>query len=152
MALITKYDTPASLRDVPEGSSFYDLWHEFVNGVVSASPGSPWIDPVLVDPDIVTVRTLSWIGFPRATLTVGRRDDRAQGFVDAEEAGSEEAGWRPRQFEYFEWYTSRDAAGKVTKVAFSTETPQYFEKLAEVDKGPGGATLLRACGSGRAVG
>lgn len=134
MALITKYDTPASLRDVPEGSSFYDLWHEFVNGVVSASPGSPWIDPVLVDPDIVTVRTLSWIGFPRATLTVGRRDDRAQGFVDAEEAGSEEAGWRPRQFEYFEWYTSRDAAGKVTKVAFSTETPQYFEKLAEVDK------------------
>ena len=36
MALITKYDTPASLRDVPEGSSFYDDWHEFVNGAVSA--------------------------------------------------------------------------------------------------------------------
>ena len=38
MALITKYDTPASLRDVPEGSSFYDLWHEFVNGVGSPPP------------------------------------------------------------------------------------------------------------------
>lgn len=133
MALVTRYDTPAGLRDVPEGSSFYDAWHEFVNGRVSDSPGSPWIDPVLVDADVVTVRTLSWIGFPRATLTVDRRDDRAQGFADAEEAGATGA-WRPRQFEYFEWYTTRDATGKVTKVAFSTETPQYFERLAEVDK------------------
>ena len=133
MALVTRYDTPAGLRDVPEGSSFYDAWHGFVNGEVSDSPGSPWIDPVLVDADVVTVRTLSWIGFPRATLTVDRRDDRAQGFADAEEAGATGA-WRPRQFEYFEWYTTRDATGKVTKVAFSTETPQYFERLAEVDK------------------
>lgn len=133
MALVTRYDTPAGLRDVPEGSSFYDAWHEFVNGKVSDSPGSPWIDPVLVDADVVTVRALSWIGFPRATLTVDRRDDRAQGFADAEEAGATGA-WRPRQFEYFEWYTTRDATGKVTKVAFSTETPQYFERLAEVDK------------------
>lgn len=133
MALVTRYDTPAGLRDVPEGSSFYDAWHEFVNGQVSNSPGSPWIDPVLVDADVVTVRTLSWIGFPRATLTVERRDDRAQGFADAEEAGAT-GDWRPRQFEYFEWYTTRDATGKVTKVAFSTETPQYFELLAAVDK------------------
>ena len=133
MALVTRYDTPAGLRDVPEGSSFYDAWHEFVNGQVSDSPGSPWIDPVLVDADVVTVRALSWIGFPRATLTVDRRDDRAQGFADAEEVGATGA-WRPRQFEYFEWYTTRDATGKVTKVAFSTETPQYFERLAEVDR------------------
>lgn len=133
MALVTRYDTPAGLRDVPEGSSFYDAWHEFVNGQVSASPGPPWIDPVLVDADVVTVRNLSWIGFPRATLAVDRRDDRAQGFADAEEAGATGA-WRPRQFEYFEWYATRDATGKVTKVAFSAETPQYFELLAEVDK------------------
>ncbi|MGH3693897.1 MAG: hypothetical protein ACRDRX_07900 [Pseudonocardiaceae bacterium] len=133
MTLVTRYDTPAGLRDVPEGSSFYDAWHGFVNGEVSDSPGSPWIDPVLVDADVMTVRALSWIGFPRATLTVDRRDDRAQGFADAEDAGATGA-WRPRQFEYFEWYTTRDAAGKVTKVAFSTETPQYFELLAGVDK------------------
>lgn len=133
MALVTRYDTPAGLRDVPEGSPFYDAWHEFVNGEVSDSPGSPWIDPVLVAPEVVTVRALSWIGFPRATLTVDRRDDRAQGFADSEKAG-EEGAWRPRQVEYFEWYTTRNATGKVTKVAFSTETPQYFMELAKVDK------------------
>ena len=38
-----------------------------------------------------------------------------------------------RQFEYFEWHTTRDATGKVTKVAFSTETPEYFVELAKVD-------------------
>jgi hypothetical protein len=131
MALVTRYDTPARLRDVAEGSPFYDAWHEYVNGAVSAVQGAPWIDPVLVDVDVVAGRALSWIGFPRATLTVDRRDDRAQGFAEAEDAGGTD-GWRPRQFEYFEWYTTRDATGKVTKVAFSTETPQYFELLAAV--------------------
>jgi hypothetical protein len=111
-----------------------------VNGAVSRSAGPTWIDPVLVDVDVVTGRTLSWIGFPRATLTVDRRDDRVQGFAEAEDVGEagatpeEEDDFRPRQFEYFEWYTTRDATGKVTKVAFSTETPQYFELLAAVDR------------------
>jgi hypothetical protein len=132
MALVTRYETPAGLRDVAEGSPFYDDWHEFVNGSVSASQGAPWIDPVLVDVDVLTGRTLSWIGFPRATLTVDRRDDRAQAFAEAEDVGAT-GNWRPRQFEYFEWHTTRDATGKVTKVAFSTETPQYFELLAAVD-------------------
>jgi hypothetical protein len=74
----------------------------------------------------VTLRTLSWIGFPRNTLTVERRDDHTKGFMEAEDRGS--------QFEYFEWHTTRDATGKVTKVAFSTETPEYFALLAKVDK------------------
>lgn len=120
------WDTCALKNCNAPSASFYDDWHEFVNGVVSASSGPPWIDPVLVDPDVVTVRMLSWIGFPRQMLTVRRRDDRAQGFADAEE--------RPRQFEYFEWHTTRDATGKVTKVAFSTETPEYFVRLAQVDQ------------------
>jgi len=134
MALITRYDTPARLRDVAEGSQFYDDWHEYVNGAVSAVQDPLWIDPVLVDADVVTARTLSWIGFPRKTLTVEQRDDRSKAFFEAEEVGTS-PDWRPRQFEYFEWHTTRDATGKVTKVAFTTETPQYFELLAAVDQG-----------------
>ncbi len=125
MAVVTRYETPAALRDVPEGSGFYDAWHTVVDDAVSVPAASPWIDPVLVDPDVITVRMLSWIGFPRATLTVERRDDRTTGFVEAED--------RSRQFEYFEWHTTRDATGKVTKVAFTTETPEYFVELAKVD-------------------
>jgi hypothetical protein len=83
MALIARYDTPARLRDVPEESPFYDNWHGYVNGAVSLPSGPTWIDPVLVDVDVVTGRTLSWIGFPRRTLTVPQRDDRAQAFAVA---------------------------------------------------------------------
>jgi hypothetical protein len=92
----------------------------------------PWIDPTVVDAEVVSVRSLSWIGFPRASLTFDWRDNRALAFADAEEL-SGEAGFRPRQFEYFEWFTTRDTTGKVTKVTFSTETPEYWGKLAEAD-------------------
>jgi hypothetical protein len=139
MAKVIRYDTPASLRDVPEGSPFYDEWHKYVNDAVSRFTDAPWVDPVQVDAAVITGRTLSWIGFPRATMTVARRDERARGFADAEDAedptGSGPGGrWRPRQLEYFEWHTTRDWTGKVTKVTFSTETPKYFELLAEVDQ------------------
>ncbi|MGY1636880.1 hypothetical protein ACI78V_09525 [Geodermatophilus sp. SYSU D00742] len=135
MALLTRYDTPAGLRDLPEGSGFYEQWHEVVDRAVTPFSTGPWIDPTVVDPEVVAVRTLSWIGFPRASLTVQRRDDRAQAFEDAEEAGDAEVGFRPKQVEYFEWFTTRDReTGKVTKVTFSTESPEYFDKLAAVDR------------------
>lgn len=39
---MTRYDTPTSLRDMPAGSAFYDNWHAFIAGAISAStPGSP---------------------------------------------------------------------------------------------------------------
>jgi hypothetical protein len=133
VALIARYDTPARLRDVPGGSTFYDAWHETVSGMVSDPAAGPWIDPTVVDPQVVTVRPLSWIGFPRATLTVDRRDDRELAFAEAEDPGDGEQGLRPRQFEYFEWFTTRDASGKVTKVTFSTETPEYWSLLASTD-------------------
>ena len=134
MALVTRYDTPARLRDLPEDSSFYKTWHEVINSTVSAPSTGPWIDPTVTDPAIVSVRDLSWIGFPRASLTVRRRDDRARAFLDAEEAGGGEAGFRPQQVEYFEWFTTRNRdTGKVTKVTFSTESPEYFDKLAAAD-------------------
>ena len=134
MALITRYDTPAGLRDLPESSSFYDEWHEVVDEAVRPFTTGPWIDPTVVDPEVVTIRALSWMGFPRASLTVKRRDDRAQAFLDAEEADGGDGSFRPKQVEYFEWFTTRDReTGKVTKVTFSTESPQYFARLAAAD-------------------
>lgn len=36
------------------------------------------------------------------------------------------------QDEYVEWETEKDASGKVTKVTFTTEFPEYFQALAQV--------------------
>ena len=30
MPLVTRFDTPASLNDMPAGSVFYDNWHAFI--------------------------------------------------------------------------------------------------------------------------
>jgi hypothetical protein len=148
MPLLDRYDTPAGLRDAPEGSGFYRAWHEEVSMLVSGpapdpgvvpegrmrapasvqrtadqGPASQWFDPLAADADVVTVRQLSWIGFPRESLTVDHRDDRAAAFAEAET--------RQQQHEYFEWRTYRDDTDRVTKVVFVTEGPEYWRVLAE---------------------
>ena len=125
MTLLTRYDTPAGLRDVPDDSPFYDAWHDTVAGLVSGG-GGHWFDPLVSDAEVIGPRMLSWMGFPRQFMTVEHRDDRERAFdvVDPD---------RENQPEYFEWNTFRGAAGKVTKVVFVTETPEYWGVLAETE-------------------
>ena len=125
--LLTHYDTPAGLRDVPDGSRFYEAWHQMVNSIVSGSPNRQWFDPLGHEADFVASRSLSWMGFPRQSLTVTHRDDRQAAFQEAE--GQPET--REFQPEYFEWHTTRNPTdNKVTKVVFVTETPEYWKELA----------------------
>lgn len=127
MPLVNFFDTPARLRDVPfEASSFYPAWDRRVGEIVGQSFGQ-WIDP-RSDGDAAEVeaqRTLSWIGFSREQL-VRHRDDREAAFREADRD-------RENQPEYFEWHVSRNADGKITKVVFSVETPEYFEVMAETE-------------------
>ena len=40
MALITRFDTPASLRDLPADSVFYDKWHRYLfDSIPETTPG-----------------------------------------------------------------------------------------------------------------
>jgi hypothetical protein len=129
MALITRYQTPAGLSDLPAGSVFYDNWHTYLAGRLNAStPGSgggEFYDASEVDINIVGERNLTWMAFPRRILLPNRRDDRAGAFVNAED--------RDFQDEYCEWRTTR-TAGKITKVTFTTETPEYWERLWAVNR------------------
>lgn len=43
-------------------------------------------------------------------------------------------GSRDRQDEYCEWAVARDGNGKVTRVTFTSEVPEYFKALAEDDE------------------
>ena len=40
MALVTQFDTPASVRDAPAGSAFYTQWYSFVAGALTTINGS----------------------------------------------------------------------------------------------------------------
>ena len=88
MALITRFDTPASLRDAPAGSVFYSNWHNFVASRLSTTPGSgtavgEFYDASEVDVTVAAERNLVWMAFPRQVL-VDRRDDRGAAFSFAD--------------------------------------------------------------------
>jgi hypothetical protein len=130
MTIVTRYETPAALRDLPAGSPFYANWHSFIAGSLNAStPGSPageFYDASEVDVAIAAEHRITWMAFARDVLLPGRRDDRRSAFTVAES--------RDEQNEYCEWHVNKTAAGKIRKVTFVTETPEYWERLWAVDK------------------
>lgn len=125
MTLVTRFDTPASLRDLPAGSPFYDDWHAYLSGHIAAStPGSgggEFYNASLVNVDILAERSLVWMAFPRALMVVNHRDDRRASFIAGED--------RAVQEEYCEWRVTRNDDDKITRVVFVTETPEYWEQL-----------------------
>ena len=129
MALVTRFDTPASLRDLPAGHAFYTDWHNFLAGELTTTAGSgtatgEFYDASEINVDQIAEHTLVWMGFPR-TQIVNHRDDRQAAFI----AGDADVAARDPQNEYCEWYVRRNAAGKITKVTFVTETPEYWQRL-----------------------
>jgi hypothetical protein len=115
---------------MPVGSPFYDNWNNFLTGRIAAStPGSgggEFYDPTEVNVNVIAEHTLVWMGFPRALLVAGNRDDRRAAFIAGEN--------RDVQEEYCEWRTTRGDKDKITKVVFVTETPEYYEELWAVDR------------------
>lgn len=137
MSLLARYDTPASLRDMPVGSPFYDNWHNFIALRIAASTigtnGGEFYDATQTDVNILGEHTLVWMAFPRRVL-MPRRDDRTAAFIEADRTPGGDSGNRTVQDEYCEWRVERNPAGKITKVTFTTETPEYFEQLWAVDR------------------
>jgi hypothetical protein len=133
MALLPLFDTPASLRDAPAGSPFYTSWSNFIatrlSAVRSGDNGGAFYDPTETDVNVAATKTLTWIGFPRDVLLPGNRDNKpaAYAFADSDVA------FRDPQNEYFEWYVTRNRAGKITKLTFVTETPEYYQTLYNTD-------------------
>lgn len=133
MALVTRFDTPASLSDLPAGSPFYDNWHNFLASHLNTTAASgtafgEFYDASEVDVDALAERSLVWMAFPRQVLAA-HRDDRRAAFIEAD---SDVAGRDP-QNEYCEWHVTRNAAGKITRVVFVTESPEYWEHLWAAD-------------------
>lgn len=129
MALVTRFDTPASLRDLPAGHAFYTDWHNYLAGELSTRAGSgtatgEFYDASEINVDPIAEHTLVWMGFPR-TQIFNHRDDRRAAFI----VGDADVATRNLQNEYCEWYVKRNAAGKITKVTFVTETPEYWQRL-----------------------
>jgi len=137
MALLTQHDTPDSLRDLPPGSALYTNWHNYIAGkLLPSTPGTgggEFYDAFDTDVNPIGERSLVWMGFPRRVL-MPNRDNRTAAFTNADRTAAGDFGNRAVQDEYFEWRVTRNAAGKITRVVFTTETPEYWEAIAAVDR------------------
>lgn len=130
MALVDRYDTPGGERDAPDGSAFYQAWHDAVAELIwDATRGGKageFFDASVFDAEIAATRTTTWMAFPRSLLALTHRDNRQAAFM-----AGDLREFLGNQFEYCEWHTYRDHAGRITKVVFVTETPEYWGVLAE---------------------
>ncbi|MDQ4025873.1 MAG: hypothetical protein M3217_10360 [Actinomycetota bacterium] len=125
MPFVTRFDTPGSLRDAPDGSPFYDRWHGVIEGLIAGvtpgSGGGEFFDPSESDFTPAAERALVWMGFPRDLMVTIHRDNRTAAFAAGEARGVQE--------EYLEWHVTK-SGGVITKVVLVTETPEYWRELA----------------------
>ncbi|MEA2879487.1 MAG: hypothetical protein QOF14_4683 [Hyphomicrobiales bacterium] len=146
MALITRFETPGKLRDLPASSSFYDEWHRAVTDMIKTStesrpgdvspPGSGFYNASLTDVEKVATRSLVWMGFPRPLFIADHPGGRREAFRTSETRGNFRPGGRTTQVEYLEWFAERDDHGRIAKVTFTTESPEYWKALF---RAPGGS-------------
>jgi hypothetical protein len=144
MALVTRFDTPGKLRDLPDSSPFYAAWHKEVGDLLSflaettvgTAPGSGIYNASQTEVNVVGRRALVWIGFPRQLLTMDHPGGRREAFSKGETRGDFLPDGRTTQVEYLEWFTERDERGRITRVTFTTETPEYWDALFLSPGGP----------------
>jgi hypothetical protein len=146
MALVTRFDTPGRLRDLPDSSPFYADWHTEVSDVIDSSasfallglegtPPGVFYNASVTDVEAPSSRVMLWMGFPR-DLLLGDARDRREAFSRGDTRGVSSPAGRTTQIEYLEWFTQRDERGRITKVTFTTETPEYWMALFRSPGGP----------------
>jgi hypothetical protein len=119
MALLPRFSTPARL---PDGEP--ENWSEMVHSVFASFVGAfpQFYDPTETDtPAEATVIPVVWPAFPGSLR--GSAKERLEN-ADAE---------RGAQDEYCEWAVER-RNGKITRVTFTTEVPEFFDHLFATDR------------------
>jgi hypothetical protein len=137
---ITRFDPPANVQDLKtdqQRQGWSDLieryFDESIAAVENAFPGvtCQFYNPRTTDTDSPSAEKLiEWPGFPKI-LQDRFPDDRRRAWETAEAT----PGARKKyQDEYLEWNVVRKA-GKITRVSFTCEGPEYWDFLAQTDPG-----------------
>jgi hypothetical protein len=121
---LVRFSAPAHLDDVGAASDFPDLWHELISSLIAeateVSGRGAYVNPALQPSSRDRGRAITWTGLSRPLLMQHRNDRRA---------AYEAAESRDVQIEYLEWHVER-TGDTVTRVTFTTETPEYWRLLA----------------------
>ncbi|MBW4609008.1 MAG: hypothetical protein KME22_17820 [Hassallia sp. WJT32-NPBG1] len=133
---LRQFDPPANIDDFDSIPNQREAWNEFISntfdenikGVMSAvEPGkSQFYNPTQIETtEPNTEADITWIGFPALISRKHPGNDRAA-WQEADKLLPN--GERP-QDEYLEWHVTR-SKGKIVRVSFTCEGPEYWEALA----------------------
>ena len=161
MALLTRFDPPAFLPDFNAIPGQLDAWHRAMSGwfdvvvaaeqrVIGAMP--QYYNAAVFDPGGALVeQAVTWNAFPKELL---RRFGRARALELADApwpieryrapapdptstAGMSGVMYRPQE-EYCEWHVTRDPdTGRIRRVTFSSEPPEFWQALFGIVPGDG---------------
>ena len=145
MPILASFAPPANQNDFKTAQQRKD-WSNFVSGLfdqavdrVKAFPEvreSQFYNPIKADtPATAKDAVIFWPGFPRKILNQFPGNKPAA-FAAADKVSSQ--NFRV-QDEYLEWFTTRNPQGKITRVVFTCEGPEYWDFLARTDP----TTLLK---------
>ena len=129
MPKLARFSTPAFMPDRDPGA-----WNTRVRGLMADLLGAElpqFYDPTRTDtPKGTPEPMVSWTAFPATLRSIVPTERERWALADRD---------RRVQDEYCEWAVTRDAGGKITRVTFTTELPEYWEHLFATDR----AKLLR---------
>jgi hypothetical protein len=134
MASLKRFTVPGALTDAVsvDQNKLDGAWHQAVADLVSkaASGSRSLYDPTEGGEDTPSDalrHPVCWPAFPATLNSVTNSPERRAELADSS---------RDRQDEYCEWSVERvgpSAKAPITRVTFTTELPEYFEVLHEID-------------------
>ncbi|KAA8895555.1 hypothetical protein FN846DRAFT_1029659 [Sphaerosporella brunnea] len=128
---LTQFNPPAFLTDfTPENAKRWS--DEFVSPrmTLEADLVTQFYNEVTSDwEDRRYQANISWIAFPNNVTHQNPGSDRARWEAADQEAPT--GGPRARQDEYCEWSVQRNESGKIVRIVFTCEGPEYWSHLAK---------------------
>jgi hypothetical protein len=124
MPPLAAFGTPGNVAD-----SHPDAWSRRVEKLwaENGSGFEQFVDPLEVDLSTAEVEPIKWQAFPRSLRAKpGMLLETADRFRELPNGMGQD--------EYCEWGVERNRAGKLTRVTFTTEVPEYYEHLFNTDK------------------
>lgn len=138
--LLNQFDPPANINDFDSIPHQRQAWNDVlsfwftremqgVEAIVGAGH-SQFYNPHVTDTSTPnTTAVISWIGFPQLVAKKHPGNHKAA-LTEADTLSSDSDGpFRP-QDEYCEWFVTRGAGNKITRVDFTCEGPEYWFALA----------------------
>ena len=148
--VLPQFDPPANWHDFDPGSTqdteFRKLWNSKVNqwtqSAIQSSRSDYYFNPLTTDippaPDSATA-AIGWDAFPNRINTTFANESQQTRWKYADEGPPASnppyhpQGPRGWQDEYCEWSVTRNSSGKITKVMFTCENPEYWTTLFSID-------------------